>query len=150
LLVAEVMQIRKSRLLFLGVLIATAVTWYVGGLGLEPHLRVLALQPRVTTAFQDPVTGQSDALLTLICFGLLAPMAAFVVMLVLMFVVRGLEAVLQSIRTPGWFSFPLVGAGVVGGLYATTEVWLPTSLYGLGLVARAYFVYTNGTVPLVH
>jgi hypothetical protein len=144
------MQMRKSRLLFLGVIVASAVTWYVGGLGLEPHLVALASQPRVTTAFQDPVSGQSDALLTLICFGLLTPMAAFVVMLVLMFLVRGLEAVLQSVRGPGWFSFPLVGAGVVGALYVCADVWMPTSLYGLGLVARAYFVYTNGALPVVH
>lgn len=144
------MQIRKSRLLFLGVIVASVVTWYVGGLGLEPHLARLASHPRVTTSFQDPVSGQSDALLTLICFGLLAPMAAGLVMLVLMFLVRGLEAVLQSVRGPGWFSFPLVGAGVFGALYASADVWLPTSLYGLGLVARAYFVYTNGAPPLVH
>jgi len=139
------MQIRRSRLLFLLVLLGSALAWYLGGAELELQLVSLANQPRVISAFQDPVTGKSDALLTLISFALLAPMAAFVAVLIMIFLVRGLESVLVTLRGPGWFSAPLVGMTLLFALYASSPVWLPTSLYGLGLIARAYFVYSYGS-----
>ena len=142
------MQIRKSRLLFLALIVAWAASWYFGWLAaLEVKLKVLANQPHVNTAFMDPNTGQSDALLTLISFGLLAPMAAFAAFIVVLCLVRGVEAVVVSLRGPRWFSLPLVGTSLVAALYMSTQVWMPTSLYGLGMVARAYFVYTYG--PLI-
>jgi hypothetical protein len=144
------MQIRRSRLLFLVVLVGSALSWYLGGAGLEPQLASLADQPHVNTAFQDPITGKSDALLALICFSLLTPMAAFVAVLILIFLVRGLEAVVVSLRGPAWFSAPLVGATLLVALYASSQLWLPTSLYGLGLIARAYLVYSYGALPVVH
>ena len=56
------MQIRWSRLLFLAVLLGSAAFWYFGGVAeLEVKLTGLATQPHVNTAFQDPITGQSDA-----------------------------------------------------------------------------------------
>jgi hypothetical protein len=145
------MQIRRSRLLFLAVLLGLAAFWYFGGVAeLEVKLAALANQPRVNTAFQDPVTGESDALMTLICFALLTPMAAFAAFIVVLCAVRGVEAVVVSLRGPGWFSLPLVGTSLVATLYASSQVWLPTSLYGLGIVARAYFVYSYGPLFIVH
>jgi hypothetical protein len=139
------MQIRRSRLLFLAVLLGFALSWYFGGAELELQLVSLANQPHVTSAFQDPISGKSDALMTLICFALFAPMAAFVAVLIMIFLVRGLEAVLVTLRGPAWFSAPLVGLTVFGALYASSPAWLPSSLYGLGLIARAYFVYSYGS-----
>jgi hypothetical protein len=145
------MQIRKSRLLFLAVLLASAASWYFGGFAaLEVKMAALANQPHVNTAFQDPNTGQSDALLTLICFGLVAPMAAFAAFIIVLCLVRGVEAVVVSLRGPGWFSLPLVGTSLVAALYMSSQLWVPTSLYGLGMVARAYFVYSYGPLFIVH
>ena len=139
------MQIRRSRLLFLIVLVGSVLSWYLGGADLERQLASLANQPHVNSAFQDPITGKSDALMVLICFSLLTPMAAFVAVIILIFLVRGLEAVLITLRGPAWFSAPLVGMTLLVTLYASSQVWLPTSLYGLGLIARAYFVYSYGS-----
>jgi hypothetical protein len=144
------MQIRRSRLLFLAVLLGSAAFWYFGGAAnLEVKLAALANQPHVNTAFQDPNTGQSDALLTLISFALLVPMAGFAAFIVVLCLVRGIEAVVISLRGPGWFSLPLVGSSLVAALYASSQLWLPTSLYGLGMVARAYFVYSYGPLFIV-
>jgi len=145
------MQIRWSRLLFLAVLLGSAAFWYFGGVAeLEVKLTGLATQPHVNTAFQDPITGQSDALMTLICFALLAPMAVLAAFIIVLCMVRGVEAVVVSLRGPGWFSLPLVGTSLVAALYASSQLWLPTSLYGLGIVARAYFVYSYGPLFVVH
>ncbi|HEY3100629.1 MAG TPA: hypothetical protein VGL14_17075 [Methylomirabilota bacterium] len=144
------MQIRKSRLLFLAFILGSAAFWYFGGTAsLEVKLAALANQPHVNTAFQDPNTGQSDALLTLICAALLVPMAAFAAFIVGLCLVRGVEAVVVSLRGPGWFSLPLVGTSLIAGLYMSSPLWVPTSLYGLGMVARAYFVYSYGPMFIV-
>jgi hypothetical protein len=144
------MQIRKSRLLFLALILASAASWYFGGFAaLEVKLKVLANQPHVNTAFMDPNTGQSDALLTLICFAILAPIAVFAAFIIVLCVVRAVEAVVVSLRGPGWFSVPLVGTSLVAALYMSTQLWMPTSLYGLGMVARAYFVYTYGPMIVI-
>ena len=50
-----------------------------------------------------------------------------------------------TLRGPGWCSAPLVGMTLLVGLYASSQLWLPPSLYGLGLIARAYFVYSYGS-----
>jgi hypothetical protein len=145
------MHIRRSQLLFLGVLLVSTFLWYVGGgLGLEGQLASLASQPHVNTAFQDPDTGKSDALLTLISFSLLTPMAAGVLLIALVFLVKALATVLVSLRVPSWLSAPAVGMSVLALLYTMSDAWLPPSLYALGIVARAYFVYSYGFSPMVH
>jgi len=188
------MRIRRSHLLFLAVLAVSALSWYVGAVELEPRLASLASQPHVKTAFVDPDTGTSDALMALISFSLLAPLAVFVAIMVILFVVKFVktafvdpdtgtsdalmalisfsllaplavfvaimvilfvvkfvETILVSAHAPGWPSTPLVGIALVATLYTTSPTWIPTSLYTLGLVARAYFVYRyGGAVPGVH
>lgn len=141
---------RRSHLLFLGVLFVAACFWYVDGFGLEGGLASLASQPHVNTAFQDPDSGKSDALLTLISFSLLTPMAAFVLLIALVFLVKAFATVLTSLRMPSWLSAPAVGMTVLAALYTTSEAWLPPSLYALGLIARAYFVYSYGASPVIH
>jgi hypothetical protein len=144
------MQIRKSHLLFLAVLVGFGLSWYVGGSELEPRLASLANQPQVTTAFRDTDTGKSDALLTLISFSLLTPLAVFVALMLVVLLVRAIETVLVSLRAPAWPSLPLVGVSLPVALYVTSESWMPSSLYALGLVARAYFVYCYGVLPGIH
>jgi hypothetical protein len=145
------MRIKRSHLLFLAVLALSAVTWYVGSAELEPRLASLASQPHVKTAFVDPDTGTSDALMALISFSILAPLAAFVAIMVVLFLVKFVETVLVSAHAPGWPSTPMVGIALVATLYTTSQAWIPTSLYTLGLVARAYFVYRyGGALPGIH
>jgi hypothetical protein len=138
------MRIKRSHLLFLAVLALSAATCYVGSAELEPRLASLASQPHVKTAFVDPDTGASDALMALISFSVLAPLAAFVAIMVVLFLVKFVETVLVSAHAPGWPSTPMVGIALVATLYTTSQAWIPTSLYTLGLVARAYFVYRYG------
>ena len=141
------MRIRKSHLLFLAILLVSALSWYVGAAELEPQLASLASQPHVNTAFRDPDTGKSDALMALISFSILAPIAVFVAIMVVLFVVRFVETLLVSMHAPGWPSTPLVGIALVATLYTTSQAWIPPSLYTLGMVARAYFVYCCGGAP---
>ena len=143
------MQIRRSQLLFLVVLLASALSWYLGASELEPRMASLASQPQVSSAFRDPDTGKSDALMALISFSLLSPVAVFVAVMIVILLVKVFETVLVSLRAPAWPSAPLVGLGLLATLYATSQTWVPSSLYALGLVARAYFVYCYGA-PGVH
>jgi len=64
--------------------------------------------------------------------------------------VKALETVFVPLRLPMWLSTPVVAAGLIFGMYTTSPAWLPTSLYALGIVARAYLVYSYGHVPLLH
>src|SRR5262249_37429075 len=85
---------------------------------------------------------------------LLSPLAVGVAVMGVVLLVKGIETVLVSLRAPAWPSTPLVGVGLLATLYATSQAWMPSSLYALGLVARAYFVYCYGapglTRRLVH
>jgi hypothetical protein len=113
------------------------------------RLTSLANQPGVATAFQDPESGRTDALTALIAFSVLTPIAAGVALMALVLVAKGLEAVVVSVRLPGWLSTPVVGVAAVVTMYVTSQAWLPASLHGLGLVARAYLVYAHGSVPII-
>ena len=145
------MRMTRSRLLFVILVPGLLVAWYVGDiLGLEGWIAWLANQPGVTTAFQHPESGRSDALTTLISFSLLTPIALCLLLVVLVLLVKALEAVFVPLRLPMWLPTPVVAAGLIFGMYTTSPAWLPTSLYALGIVARAYLVYSYGHVPLLH
>ena len=145
------MRTTRSRLLFIILLPALLLAWYVGDiLGLEAWIAWLANQPGVTTAFQHPESGRSDALTTLISFSLLTPIALCLLLVILVLLVKALEAVFVPLRVPMWLSTPVVAAAFIYGMYTTSPSWLPMSLYALGIVARAYLVYSYGQVPLPH
>jgi IPT/TIG domain-containing protein len=134
---------------FAVLLIAVTLTWYVGhSSALEERLGWLASQPSVTTAFQNPESSRSDALTMLIAFAVLTPIVAFVVQMALLLLAKLSEPVLESVHIPTWLSTPAVGVVSILTIYATSQSWLPTSLYGLGLIARAYLVYSQETPPL--
>jgi len=103
----------------------------------------LASQPDVATIFQNPVTARSDALTTLIAFAVLTPIALFVAIVVVLMVVAGISTLLVSIHLPAWLSAPLVAVIAIVTLYRASEAWLPAWLYGMGVVARAYVVYSS-------
>src|SRR5260370_18582021 len=141
----------RSRLLFVILVPGLLVAWYVGDiLGLEGWIAWLANQPGVTTAFQHPESGRSDALTTLISFSLLTPIALCVLLVILVLLVKALEAVFVPLRLPMWLSTPVGAAAFIFGLYTTTPAWLPMSLYALGMVARAYLSSSYRHMPLLH
>jgi len=137
--------------LFLIVMLGSGLAWYLGGsFGLEARLISFANHPEARASFQDPVSGQSDALVMLISFAILTPLAAGVVLMAVVMLIKMFETLLVSLRLPGWLSAPIVVAAVVYGVCATTQLWFSDSLYAVGLVSRAYLVYSYGTVPAFH
>lgn len=145
------MRVRASRLWFLVALVGAALIWYLSGsLGLEQRMMSLADHPDVRTAFQDRESGRSDALITLISFAILTPIAAGLVGIVVVLLIKGFETLLVSMRLPGWLSAPVVVLVLVFGVYTMSESWVSESRYAAGFIARAYLVYSYGTVPVFH
>jgi hypothetical protein len=145
------MRLGWPRLLFLIVLLGSGLVWLVSGpLGLEGRVISLANQPEVRTAFQDPDSGRSDAMVALVAFAVLGPIVAGVLVLAIILLMKGIETALVTVRLPAWLSAPVVLVAGGYGVYATSQAWLPQSLYAFGLVSRAYLVYAYGTVPMIH
>jgi len=103
-----------------------------------------AARPEVSQAFADPQFGRGDALILVFSTLFLAPFALFVALVLLIFSVAMLGGfVLPVVR---WFSLPdWIATGfvvVVVGIAAwmQNELWLPRSLWFLGLLARAWKV----------
>ena len=142
------MRDRPWKVVVLIILLTAALAWYVGApSALEERITGLAGHPGVRNEFRNPETGQGDALITLIGFSILTPIAAFAVAVAVVLIVKALETVLVSLHLPGWFSAPTVAMVGVFTIYATSPSWLPASRYGMGLLARAYVVYVYGPVP---
>jgi hypothetical protein len=126
------------------IILVSAVATYVGlGSRMQERIAWLAGQPEVATAFQNPITARSDALTALIAFTVLTPIALFVAIVVFLIVVAGVTTLLVSLHLPGWLSAPLVAVIAIVTLYRASEVWMPAWLYGMGVVARAYLVYSS-------
>jgi hypothetical protein len=101
-----------------------------------------AARPEVSQAFADPQFGRGDALILVFSTLFLAPFALFVALVLLIFAVAMLGGfVLPVVR---WFSLPdwmatgfvIVLAGIAA--WMQSELWLPRSLWFLGLLARAW------------
>jgi len=139
---------RKLPLLFL-ILLLTGVGLSYGAqaIGLEGKIAALASQPDVRTAFQHPESARSDALTTLIAVAVVTPMVLFALVMLGVLVVKMFEAVLVSAHMPAWLSLPLIGTSTVVAIYVTSSLWMPHSLHALGLVARAYLVYSYTSPP---
>lgn len=135
-----------KRLLLMILVVAVALSWYVhSSVAIRPQIRWLATQPGVATAF-DAGDGGTDPLLVLLAFELGAPIAAFGLVLLLGVLVRTWRRAFDQLRLPEWMSGPLAAMALAFGTYATRGFWLPESLYVLGLVARAYLVFSS-SVP---
>jgi hypothetical protein len=141
---------RKLPLLFLGLLLVGAGLSYAAqAIGLEQRIAALANQPDVRTAFQHRESGRSDALTTLIAAAIVTPMTLGAALMLGVLIVKMFEAVLASVHLPPWLSLPLVGTSAIVAIYVTSTLWLPHSLHVLGLVARAYLVYSYTSPPPV-
>lgn len=127
-------------------LMAAAVTGYVlFYAGLVSPTEVLlwfANRPEVSEAFSDPQFGRADALILVFSTLFLAPFALFVGLVLAIFTVAALGGfVLPMMR---WFSLPdwMATAIVIGAIstvaWMQSNLWLPRSLWFLGLLARAW------------
>lgn len=101
----------------------------------------LAEQPQLGDTFKDPQFGRQDAFVFVFSLLFLGPLALLVGFLLLLAVIAVLGGfVLPGVRAlalPDWVATALVLV-VLGALaYAKADVWLPRSLWILGLIARA-------------
>jgi hypothetical protein len=101
-----------------------------------------ANRPEVSQAFADPHFGRADALILVFSTLFLAPFAIFVALVLLIFAVAMLGGfVLPLVRwfsLPDWMATGLVIAAVSIAAWAQSTLWLPRSLWFLGLLARAW------------
>lgn len=144
------MQIRWKRWLMAIVVLSLLAGWYVGTSAVaRSYINWLAGQPSVQTAF-DEEGGSTDALIVLITFMFLTPVAASIILMLVVFIVKVFELVLFRLHLPEWTSTPVVLLVLGFASYTVREAWLPHSLYALGLLARAYLVYRAGVTSLPH
>jgi len=101
-----------------------------------------AARPEVSQAFADPQFGRGDALILVFSTLFLAPFALFVALVLLIFSVAMLGGfVLPVVRwfsLPDWMATGFVVVVVSIAAWTQNEVWLPRSLWFLGLLARAW------------
>jgi len=104
----------------------------------------LATRPEVRTAFQDPIFGTQDAMLFLFSFLFFGPFAGFVGFFLLLFVLGTLGAIFlplgRRVGLPEWCSTTLYLMLLGTITYVERDAWMPTSLWFLGLMARAWIV----------
>jgi hypothetical protein len=100
-----------------------------------------ATQPDVSRAFSDPNFGRADALILLFSTLFLGPLALLfgLIMLVFVLAVFGgfLLPIVRWFRMPDWIATIAVMGGVVTVAWLQSELWLPKSMWFLGLLARA-------------
>jgi hypothetical protein len=101
-----------------------------------------ASRPEVSSAFADPHFGRADALILVFSTLFLAPFAAFVAIVLLIFAIAMLGGfVLPVVRwfsLPDWMATALVVVVVALAAWSQSDLWVPRSLWFLGLLARAW------------
>jgi hypothetical protein len=138
-------RVHWGRWLLAAVILAVALVWWASSSAtVRGYINWLANQPDARTAYQEE-GGSTDALIVLISFVLLTPLIASVVVMLVVFIMKMTEVFLVRVRLPEWASVPLVLAAFGYGTYAMRDAWLPESLHVLGLVARAYLVFSSAT-----
>lgn len=131
-------------ILVIGVLgFTTSFGWFSPG---EQAVGWLAGLPSVQAAFGDPEHGPTDAFLTLLAFAALTPVVIVVSIVVFVLAVQQvagtLTPLMRALRLPAATSTFLVSLSGLAVVVAVREVWMPPVLRTLGLVARAYIVWT--------
>jgi hypothetical protein len=116
-------------------------TIYMGILEPRGIAAWFANQPEVSRAFSDPNFGRADALILLFSTLFLGPLALFLGLIALIFLLAVFGGFLLPIvrwfRMPDWIATVAVLGAVVTALWVQSEMWLPKSIWFLGLLARA-------------
>jgi hypothetical protein len=132
------LRLHQWLILFGGLLYATVYLGVVQPRGIAAWF---ANQPEVSRAFSDPNFGRADALILLFSTLFLGPLALLLGLLALVFVLAifggFLLPIVRWFRLPDWIATISVLGGVVALLWLQTDLWLPRSLWFLGLLARA-------------
>lgn len=135
--------------LLIALVFAAGIGWWAhASQTVRDQIWWLASQPRVDTAFDDE-GGGAEALIVLLAFLIVSPVAVSILAILLTFAVKVVGAFLYRLRLPEFISVPVVMFALVVSTYTVREAWLPGSLYLLGLVARAYLVFSSA-VPVLH
>ena len=116
-------------------------TIYMGLLDLRGIAVWLASRPEVSRAFSDPNFGRADALILVFSTLFLGPLALFIGLMALVFLLAVFGGFLLPIvrwfRMPDWVATAAVLSGVGAVAWMQSELWVPRSLWFLGLLARA-------------
>lgn len=101
-----------------------------------------ASRPEVAQAFADPHFGRADALILVFSTLFLAPFALFVGLVLLIFAVAMLGGlvlpVMRWFSLPDWMATALVIVASSAVAWVQSDLWLPRSLWFIGLLARAW------------
>jgi hypothetical protein len=99
-------------------------------------------RPEVSQAFADPHFGRADALILVFSTLFLAPFAVFVAVVLLIFGVAMLGGlvlpVVRWFKLPDWMATGFVVVVAALAAWIQSDLWLPRSLWFLGLLARAW------------
>jgi hypothetical protein len=116
-------------------------TIYMGVLEPRGIAAWFASQPEVARAFADPHFGRADALILLFSTLFLGPLALLLGLLAMVFLLAVfggfLLPIVRWLQLPDWTATIAVLGGVVVAAWLETELWLPKSMWFLGLLARA-------------
>jgi hypothetical protein len=116
-------------------------TIYAGMLDIRGIAAWFANRPEVAKAFSDPNFGRGDALILVFSTLFLGPLAMLLGLLLLVFVLAVfggfLLPIMRWFRMPDWFATATVLGGVVAAMWVYSDLWLPRSLWFMGLLARA-------------
>jgi hypothetical protein len=125
--------------ILLGAMLYAAI--YLGVIEPRGIAAWFADQPEVSRAFSDPNFGRADALILLFSTLFLGPLAALLGLLALVFMLAVfggfLLPIVRWLRLPDWVATASVFAGVVVVAWIQVDLWLPRSLWFMGLLARA-------------
>jgi len=126
-------------LILLGALLYGVI--YMGVLEPRGIAAWFANQREVARAFSDPNFGRGDALILLFSTLFLGPLALLLGLMALVFLLAVFGGFLLPIvrwfRLPDWVATASVLGGVVTALWLQSEMWLPRSMWFIGLLARA-------------
>ena len=116
-------------------------TIYAGMLDVRAIAAWFANQPEVSKAFSEPNFGRADALILVFSTLFLGPLALLLGLLTLVFVLAVfggfLLPIMRWFRLPDWFATLSVLGGVVTAMWVYSDLWLPRSLWFVGMLARA-------------
>jgi len=116
-------------------------TIYAGMLDVRGIAAWFANRPEVAKAFSEPHFGRADAIILVFSALFLGPLALLLALLTLIFVLAVFGGFLLPIvrwfRLPDWFATALVLGGVVTAAWMNSDVWLPRSIWFVGMLARA-------------
>jgi hypothetical protein len=132
------LRVHQWLILFGALLYATI---YLGVLDLRGMAAWFANRPEVSRAFSDPNFGRADALILVFSTLFLGPLALLFGLLLLVFVLAVFGGFLLPIvrwfRMPDWIASAIALVGVIVAAWLQSDLWLPRSLWFLGMLARA-------------